>query len=80
MTALTIAKTDDLDRIMRLVADYHGEEGIDQSEDTRRAAILPLLEGLRTHDKFNYIPLQFKKSQSVHRVSNFLMCWGAPRV
>ena len=45
MTALTIAKTDDLDRIMRLVADYHGEEGIDQSEDTRRAAILPLLEG-----------------------------------
>lgn len=45
MTALTIAKTDDLDRIMRLVADYHGEEGIDQSEDTRRGAILPLLEG-----------------------------------
>jgi len=45
VTALTIAKTDDLDRIMRLVADYHGEEGIDQSEDTRRAAILPLLEG-----------------------------------
>lgn len=45
MTALTIAKTDDLDRLMRLVSDYHGEEGIDQSEDTRRAAILPLLEG-----------------------------------
>jgi len=45
VTALTIAKTDDLDRLMRLVADYHGEEGIEQSDDARRAAILPLLEG-----------------------------------
>ncbi len=45
MTALTIAKPDDLDRMMRMVGDYHAEEGIEQSEETRRAALLPLLEG-----------------------------------
>lgn len=45
MTALTIARPGDLERLMRMVADYHAEEGIAQSEETRRAALLPLLEG-----------------------------------
>ena len=30
---------------MRLVTDFHAEAGIDQPEETRHAAILPLLEG-----------------------------------
>jgi len=45
VTHLTLAKPDDIDRILRLVADFHAEEGIEQDEATRRAAILPLLEG-----------------------------------
>jgi len=45
VTHLTLAKPDDIDRILRLVADFHAEEGIEQDETTRRAAILPLLEG-----------------------------------
>ena len=45
MTQLTLAKTEDLDRIIRLVADFHAEEGIEQDDATRRGAVLPLLEG-----------------------------------
>lgn len=45
MTALNLAKPDDLDRMVQLVRDFHDEEGIAQDDDTRRAAILPLLEG-----------------------------------
>ena len=45
MTALNIARTDDLDRVMRLVADHHAESGVEQDPEARRAAILPLLEG-----------------------------------
>lgn len=45
MTALNIATTDDLDRVMRLVADHHAESGVEQAEEARRSAILPLLEG-----------------------------------
>lgn len=45
MTALTIAGPDDLDRLMRLVGDCHAEQGIEQSEAARRAALRPLLEG-----------------------------------
>ncbi|MBZ0122994.1 MAG: GNAT family N-acetyltransferase [Roseovarius sp.] len=45
MTALNIATTDDLDRLMRLVGDHHAERGVEQTEEARRAAILPLLEG-----------------------------------
>ena len=45
MTALTIAKTDDIERLMKLVADFHAEAGISQDEDTRRAALMPLLDG-----------------------------------
>ncbi len=45
MTALTIAKTDDIERLMKLVADFHIEADITQDEDTRRAALMPLLQG-----------------------------------
>ena len=45
MTALTLAKPDDLDRLARLIADFHTEEGITQEDTARRTAIVPLLEG-----------------------------------
>ncbi len=45
MTALTLAKTDDLERLTPLVAAFHQEEGISQDDDTRRAALTPLLDG-----------------------------------
>lgn len=45
MTQLTLARPDDLDRLARLVADFHAEELIAQDDATRRAALLPLLEG-----------------------------------
>ena len=40
-----LAKPDDLERVMRLVGDFHAESGIAGDETTRRAALLPLLEG-----------------------------------
>ncbi|WP_243405154.1 GNAT family N-acetyltransferase [Pelagivirga sediminicola] len=45
MTALTLAKLDDIDRILPLVAAFHAERGIAQDDAARRAAIRPLLEG-----------------------------------
>jgi ribosomal protein S18 acetylase RimI-like enzyme len=45
VTALTLAKPDDLERILPLVAAFHAEGEIGTDEATRRAAILPLLEG-----------------------------------
>ncbi|VVT26045.1 putative acetyltransferase [Roseovarius sp. EC-HK134] len=45
MTALTLARPDDLDRLLSLVAAFHQETGIAQSEAIRRAALLPMLEG-----------------------------------
>ncbi|MCT8160867.1 GNAT family N-acetyltransferase [Pseudoruegeria sp. SHC-113] len=42
---LHLAKPEDLDRLAGLVARYHAFEGITQSEDKRRAALQPLLEG-----------------------------------
>lgn len=45
MTHLTLAKPDDLDRLTRLVADFHTEQGIDQDDASRRDALAPLLEG-----------------------------------
>lgn len=45
MTAITLAKTDDLDRLMPLVRAFHEEAAIDVSEDTCLAALKPLLEG-----------------------------------
>lgn len=44
-TALSLARPDDLDRLLPLVAAFHDESGIVQTDSTRRAALLPMLEG-----------------------------------
>jgi ribosomal protein S18 acetylase RimI-like enzyme len=45
MTALTLARPDDLDRLLPLVAACHAEVGIVEEDTRRRAALLPVLEG-----------------------------------
>lgn len=45
MTAITLAKPDDLDRLMPLVRAFHEESVIDVTEEDRIAALTPLLEG-----------------------------------
>ncbi len=45
MTRLTLAKLEDLDRVLPLVTAFHDEEGVQQDEATRRDALTPLLEG-----------------------------------
>ncbi len=42
---LHLARPDDLDRIATLIAAFHDESGIESSDEDRRAAITPLLEG-----------------------------------
>ncbi|MEO1106469.1 MAG: GNAT family N-acetyltransferase [Pseudomonadota bacterium] len=44
--ALRLARPEDLDRLMSLVSAFHGEEGIEQDDQKRRAALTPLLEGI----------------------------------
>lgn len=44
--SLTLASLEHLDQLLPLVAAFQEEEGIDISEDARRAAIVPLLEGI----------------------------------
>lgn len=44
-TALSLARPDDLERLLPLVAAFHEETGIAQTDATRRAALLPMLEG-----------------------------------
>lgn len=43
--ALHLAKPDDLPRLQSLVARFHAHEGIEQADDLRAKALLPLLEG-----------------------------------
>ena len=43
---LRLAQPEDLPRLMGLVAAFHAEMGIDQDEEHRHAALLPLLEGI----------------------------------
>lgn len=43
--ALHLATQDDIDRLIPLVAAYHAFENIEQTDEARRAAILPLLQG-----------------------------------
>lgn len=45
MTALTLARPDDLERLLPLVAACHAEAGIVQEDSRRRAALRPVLEG-----------------------------------
>jgi ribosomal protein S18 acetylase RimI-like enzyme len=44
-TALHLARPDHIEALLPLVAAFHDESAIAQSEEMRRAAILPLLEG-----------------------------------
>ncbi|UWR41078.1 GNAT family N-acetyltransferase [Phaeobacter inhibens] len=44
--ALHLARPEDLDRVLDLVAAFHQETGIASDDSLRRAAIEPLLEGL----------------------------------
>ena len=45
MTAITLAKPEDLDRLLPLVRAFHEETAIDVTEDNRIAGLTPLLEG-----------------------------------
>lgn len=45
MSTLTLARIEDLDRLEPLVAAYHAFEGIEGTEEARKAALTPLLEG-----------------------------------
>lgn len=44
--ALTLAKPEHLDKITTLAAAFHAEEGIDMSDEARRAGLAPLLDGI----------------------------------
>ena len=44
-TALHLAGPDDLDKLLALVASFHAFENIDRTDDHRRAAVTPLLDG-----------------------------------
>tara|TARA_R110002110_G_scaffold21167_3_gene84444 strand:+ start:2431 stop:2880 length:450 start_codon:yes stop_codon:yes gene_type:complete len=44
--SLTLAKPEHLDRLVALVGAFHTEEGIDLTEDDRRAGVAPLLDGI----------------------------------
>ncbi len=43
--ALHLAKPDDLDRLIALVRAFHQEAGLQNTDEHRQAALLPLLEG-----------------------------------
>ncbi len=45
MSALRLATMEDLERLTVLVAGFHAEAGIAQDDETRRRALVPLLEG-----------------------------------
>lgn len=45
MTKLFRASAEDLDRVLPMVAAFHEEMGIEQSDEARTRALLPLLEG-----------------------------------
>ena len=44
--ALTLATPEHLDKLAPLVAAFHAEEGITQSDEARAAALMPLLDGI----------------------------------
>jgi len=44
--ALHLAKPDDLDRLCALVAALHTEQGLESTDEARRAGLAPLLEGI----------------------------------
>ena len=46
MNLLHLARPDDFDKLSPLVAAFHAHAGIAQSEEARRDALMPLLEGI----------------------------------
>ncbi|NIZ12391.1 N-acetyltransferase [Phaeobacter sp. HF9A] len=44
--SLHLARPEDLEKLLPLVEGFHREEGIDSTEEQRRGALLPLLEGI----------------------------------
>lgn len=44
-TALHLARPEHIEALLPLVAAFHGEQAIEQTEESRRAGIAPLLEG-----------------------------------
>ena len=44
-TKLHMARPEDLQKLLGMVAAFHAEAGIEQDDETRLAAVLPLLEG-----------------------------------
>lgn len=44
--ALHLAKPDDLDRLLAMVAAFHAEEGLKSSDELRRRGLEPLLDGI----------------------------------
>jgi len=44
--AFTLAKPEHLDRLIGLVAAFHAEAGIEQTDEARRTGIAPLLDGI----------------------------------
>ncbi|MBE1284582.1 MAG: GNAT family N-acetyltransferase [Rhodobacteraceae bacterium] len=44
--ALHLASPGDLEKILTLVSAYHAEDAIDSTDDTRRAGVEPLLNGI----------------------------------
>ncbi|WP_050928503.1 GNAT family N-acetyltransferase [Aestuariivita boseongensis] len=43
--ALHLAKPEHLDRLLPLIAAFHAEEGLEQTDEARRDALAPLLDG-----------------------------------
>lgn len=46
MNLLHLARPDDFDKLAPLVAAFHAHAGIEQSDEARRDALMPLLEGI----------------------------------
>lgn len=44
--ALHLAKPDDLDRLLALVAAFHTEQGLQSTDEARRGGLVPLLKGI----------------------------------
>lgn len=44
--ALHLARPDDINRVLALVAAFHAEQGIESTDEARHAALMPLLEGI----------------------------------
>ena len=44
--ALHLARPEDINRVLALVAAFHAEEGLESTDEARYAALMPLLEGI----------------------------------